>query len=245
MADAGPHRHARAGHGAHDRLAVEGRQIGPRPTAAGDDDHVETGPGGLADRPADRSRRPLSLHPRIEHQHPEGQARAVELVEEVVGGRAAERGHQSDPQRRGAQRQRAVALEEPLGHQPPQQQFAVGRQPTERVGGVDETHHQLQLTGRGVQLEGAAQAHLHPVGHAHRTAGPPQDAVDEVALLGEERHGQPRRGGPAELAGVAEVEVDVARGRPLQVVDLAPDPDLARGTWPARRRRGARTPRSH
>ena len=167
-----------------DRLGVEHGQLVARPATADDDDGIERTPGQQLDAAGDHRHGTIALDTDVAHRETEADAAAAQLVLEVVPGGAADARDDADAQRHRAQRVALVAVEMPAGDEPAEYLVALLGEVAEREAWIDPAHLQGQSAGRGVEVEVAVDAHLHPV--TEDEAVPLEETAQPLALRGEE-----------------------------------------------------------
>ena len=141
---------------------------------------------------------------------------------------AAHARDEPDAQRHGRQGQATVRVDQALLGQCGERALPVGSQAAERERRVDRHHPQLQPTAGSVPPHASLDADLDAVVHPHRATLAGEEAVDVLALGGEQGDGHLCAHGDTLRHGLDEVEVDVAVLGAAQVADLALDPDVAR-----------------
>ncbi len=149
----------------------------------------------------------------------EPEAAAHELVVEVVPRRRVDAAHDADVERDRRHDGALVGVEQAFGDQAADGLVALGGEIAEREAGVEVGHLEPELAGRGVEVEVAEHAHLHPVDESeavllqHRTQLHPG--------VGEELHIEHRLHA-GRVVGQAEVGVLAAL---VPALDLATHPD--------------------
>ena len=177
--------------------------------------------GQHADRRRDGPGRVLTLHPRVDAEHPEGEPAPAELVEEVGLGRRALARDQADPEGGERQGTTRVGTEQPLRGQPREQLRPGHLELTQRVRRVDRRHPQLQLTARGVPVEPPSDPHVGAVGHPHATPGVGERGVHRALRARGQHHAE---GGTTVRIGQGEVHVAGLRAATGRGSRLAPRP---------------------
>ena len=123
--------------------------------------------------------------------------------------------------------QRAVGIEQAVGRERAQRPLAVGGDATDGEDRVDPRHHELVPTRGGVERDTAPDAHLDVVAELRaRDLG--ERALDGPAIVAEEHDVEARQHPVAPPGLLHHREVGVAGAGPLEVLDLAPHPDLDR-----------------
>ncbi len=157
-------------------LGIERGELVARATAADDDDRIEVAPRReRGDGAADATRGGRALDADVAHAQVEPEAAADELVVEVVPGRGVDAAHDTDVERDRRRERALVGVEQAFGDQPANDVVALGGEIAEREARVEIAHLQPELAGRGIEVEVAEHAHLHPVGESeamllqHRT----------------------------------------------------------------------------
>ena len=170
------------------------------------------------DAPRDHRHGPVALDADVAHGEAEADAAVAQLVLEVVPRGTADARDDADAQRHRAQPMTLVAVEETARHQSAQHLIALLGEVAEREARIDAAHLQRQPTGRGVEVEVAVDAHLHPVAEDEPVAI--EHAPQPLALRGEEGH-LDHRLGLGLVVGEREVGVRTSRAPAL---DLAAHP---------------------
>ncbi len=219
--DAREHRHVHRGDRACDGLSVEDSELVAAAAAAHDDDCVERAPRERRQCAHDRLRRLDALHAAVGDRDVPREAARFELVHEVGVRRALAARHDADAEWHRSEHQAAVSFEQALAREEADEPVAILGKAAQRVGGVDSGHAQVDLAPRFVELDPAPDAHLEAVLEPHAVLG--EMALDGFGDRAEQRD-------PQRHAFVAhaldEVEVEVARRRAAERVDLAADPHL-------------------
>jgi len=202
------HRHRAGGHGARDRLVVEGHQVLQRAAAAGQQQRVVAAAGGgLAQHRHDRRRRLAALHRHRQHLHLHQRPAPRQHAQHVAHRGAGGRGDHAEAAHVAGQGTLARGIEQALGVEPGLQLLEL---PAQRAlaGRLHVLGHQLELAAWLVQADAGAHQHLHAVG------GPEA----QPAAPGLEHRAAHLRG------AVLQGEVQVPRGRPRDVGQLALHP---------------------
>ena len=189
----------------------------PRTTTIASSEHRASAESRAHDRP----RRLDALHAAVGDGDVPREAARLELVHEVGVCRALPARHDADAEWHGGEDQAPVAFEQPLTSEEADEPVAILGEAAQRVGRVDSRHAQVDLAARFVQLDPAPDAHLEAVLEPHAVLG--EMALDGLGDRAEQRD-------PQRHAFVADaldqIEVEVARRRAAERVDLAADPHL-------------------
>ncbi len=184
--EAGEHRQSRSGDGHGDRFGVEHGQLVACSPTADDDDGVERTAGQQLDAASDHRHGTIALDTDVAHGEPEADAAALELVLEVVPGRAADTRDDADAQRHRAQRMALVAVEVAAGEEPAEHLVALLGEVTQREAWIDPAHLQGQSPRGGVEVEVSVDAHLHAVAEDELVTL--EETAQPFALRREEGH---------------------------------------------------------
>ena len=129
---------------------------------------------------------PAPTRPGRGHRRPrsESRTRSLQLVRDVMPGRAPDAGHQPHGERQDRRGQPRLRVVQPCGDEVPDQFLALEGQFAQRVAGIDPAHLQAQTAAGSEEVRVAVEPDLHAIGQAQPM--PLQQRAQLEADVGEE-----------------------------------------------------------